>query len=110
MFLFTKQKNIKIQLSRSVVSIIETTLFVLSFKYLSLATAHSVASLAPILVVLSMILLKEKVEKIVDHNIYRFHWSNSNVRPGFKVFDVKSLLLLGAGFFFGLYQVQQKSF
>ena len=41
---FYKTKNIKIQLSRSIVSIIETTFFVLSFKYLSLATAHSVAS------------------------------------------------------------------
>ena len=30
------------------------------------------------------------------------------MRPGFEVFDVKSLLPLGAGFFFGLYQVITK--
>tara|TARA_B100000674_G_C37793954_1_gene893144 strand:+ start:74 stop:934 length:861 start_codon:yes stop_codon:yes gene_type:complete len=107
---FYKTKNIKIQLSRSIVSIIETTFFVLSFKYLSLATAHSVASLAPIFVVLlSMILLKEKVEKKLWIVIFTgFIGVIVVMRPGFDVFDVKSLLPLGAGFFFGLYQVITK--
>ena len=107
---FYKTKNIKIQLSRSIVSIIETTFFVLSFKYLSLATAHSVASLAPIFVVLlSMILLKEKVEKKLWFVIFSgFVGVIIIMRPGFDVFDINSLLPLGAGFFFGLYQVITK--
>ena len=63
---FYKTNNIKIQLSRSIVSVIETVFFVSSFKFLSLTTAHSV------------------------------------------VFDIKSLLPLGAGFFFALYQVITK--
>ena len=49
---FYKTKNIKIQLSRSIVSVIETVFFVSSFKFLSLTTAHSVASLAPVFVVI----------------------------------------------------------
>ena len=41
---------------------IESGCFVLSFKYLSLANAHSIGSLAPVIVVaLSAIILKEKV-------------------------------------------------
>ena len=61
-YFFYKTKNIKIQLSRSIVSIIKTAVY--HFKYLSLATkTHSVLPLAPIFVVLlSMVLLKRKVE------------------------------------------------
>ena len=73
----------------------------MSFKYLSLATAHSVASLAPIFVVLlSMILLKEKVEKKLWFVIFTgFVGVIVIMRPGFDVFDIKSLLPLGAGSF-----------
>ena len=61
---FWKTKKIKLQLTRSLVSIIETIFFVTSFKYLSLASVHSVAALAPIFVViLSILFLKEVVEK-----------------------------------------------
>ena len=48
---FYKSGNIKIQLLRSVLSIIESACFILSFRYLSLADAHSIASLTPVLVV-----------------------------------------------------------
>ena len=50
--IFYKTNNLKLQLSRSIISVIETLFFVSSFKYLSLATVHSVASLAPIFVVI----------------------------------------------------------
>ena len=61
-YLFYKSKNIKLQIFRSLLSMIESGCFVLSFKYLSLANAHSVGSLAPVIVVaLSAIILKEKV-------------------------------------------------
>ena len=107
---FYKTKNIKIQLSRSIVSVIETVFFVSSFKYLSLATAHSVASLAPVFVViLSMLILREKIERALwAVIILGFIGVLIILRPGFDIFDIKSLLPLGAGFFFALYQVITK--
>ena len=108
--LFYKTKNIKIQLSRSIVSVIETVFFVSSFKYLSLATAHSVASLAPVFVViLSLLILREKIERVLwAVIIFGFVGVLIILRPGFDIFDIKSLLPLGAGFFFALYQVITK--
>ena len=59
-----KTNNLKIQLLRSLTSIGESAFFVTSFRYLSLADVHSVAALAPIIVVaLSIIFLKEYVDK-----------------------------------------------
>jgi drug/metabolite transporter (DMT)-like permease len=59
---FYRSKDIKLQIFRSLLSVIESGCFVLSFKYLSLANAHSIGSLAPVIVVaLSAIILKEKV-------------------------------------------------
>ena len=46
-YAFYKSGNIKIQLLRSVLSIIESGCFILSFRYLTLADAHSIASLNP---------------------------------------------------------------
>ena len=107
---FWKTKKIKLQLTRSLVSIIETIFFVTSFKYLSLASVHSVAALAPIFVVfLSILFLKEVVEKKIWFAILiGFVGVIVILRPGFDVFSVKSLLPLGAGFFFGLYQIVTK--
>ena len=107
---FYKTNNIKLQLSRSLISVIETVFFVSSFKYLSLATAHSVASLAPVFVViLSMLILRERIEKALWAVIFfGFIGVIIILRPGFDIFDIKSLLPLGAGFFFGLYQVITK--
>ena len=107
---FWKTKKIKLQLTRSLVSIIETIFFVTSFKYLSLASVHSVAALAPMFVViLSIFFLKEVVEKKVWFAILiGFVGVIVILRPGFDVFSVKSLLPLGAGFFFGLYQIVTK--
>tara|TARA_B110000014_G_scaffold213357_1_gene166147 strand:+ start:562 stop:1422 length:861 start_codon:yes stop_codon:yes gene_type:complete len=107
---FWKTKKIKLQLTRSLISIIETIFFVTSFKYLSLASVHSVAALAPIFVViLSILFLKEVVEKKVWFAILiGFVGVIVILRPGFDVFSVKSLLPLGAGFFFGLYQIVTK--
>ena len=107
---FYKTKNIKIQLSRSIVSVIETVFFVSSFKFLSLTTAHSVASLAPVFVViLSMLILRERIDRALwAVIIFGFIGVLIILRPGFDVFDIKSLLPLGAGFFFALYQVITK--
>lgn len=107
---FYQTKNLNLQLSRSVISVIETVFFVSSFKYLSLATVHSVASLAPVFVViLSMLILKEKIDrKLWAIIFFGFIGVMVILRPGFDIFDIKSLLPLGAGFFFGLYQVITK--
>lgn len=107
---FYQTKNLNLQLSRSVISVIETVFFVSSFKYLSLATVHSVASLAPVFVViLSMLILKEKIDrKLWAIIFFGFIGVIVILRPGFDIFDIKSLLPLGAGFFFGLYQVITK--
>ena len=59
---FFYTKNLKIQIFRCILSIIESSCFVLAFRYLSLANAHSIRSLAPVIVVaLSAIFLHERV-------------------------------------------------
>ena len=59
---FYISSNWKLQLFRSILSILESGCFVLAFKYLSLADAHSIGGLTPIIVVIfSYIFLKEKI-------------------------------------------------
>ena len=48
---FYQTQNIKLQIIRSFLSIIESGCFVLSFRYLTLADAHSIGSLTPVIVV-----------------------------------------------------------
>ena len=60
---FWKTKNLKLQLLRSFLSLLESGFFILSFKYLSLASAHSIQAITPILViVMAFIILKEKID------------------------------------------------
>ncbi|MDB4141080.1 DMT family transporter [Candidatus Pelagibacter sp.] len=107
---FYKSKNIKLQIFRSLLSVIESGCFVLSFKYLSLADAHSVGSLAPVIVVaLSAIFLKEKVSTKIWIAIFiGFIGVLIILRPTSSIFDPKALLPLLAAFVLGLYQVVTK--
>ena len=107
---FYKTKNIKLQIFRSLLSVIESGCFVLSFKYLSLADAHSVGSLAPVIVVaLSAIFLKEKVSTKTWIAIFiGFIGVLIILRPTSSIFDPKALLPLIAAFMLGLYQVVTK--
>ena len=107
---FYKSKNIKLQIFRSLLSVIESGCFVLSFKYLSLANAHSIGSLAPVIVVaLSAIILKEKVSPKTWVAIFiGFIGVLIIVRPTSSIFDLKALLPLVAAFMLGLYQVVTK--
>ena len=107
---FYKSKNIKMQVFRSVLSVLESGLFVLSFKYLSLADAHSVGSLAPIIVVaLSAIILKERVSAKTWVAIFiGFIGVLIILRPTSSIFDPKALLPLAAAFLLGLYQIITK--
>ncbi len=104
---FYKSKNIKLQIFRSILSIIESGCFVLSFRYLTLADAHSIGSLTPVIVVaLSAIILKEKVNFKTWIAIFvGFLGVLIIMRPGLSIFDQKSLIPLFAAFFLGLYQI-----
>ena len=109
-YLFYKSKNIKLQIFRSLLSMIESGCFVLSFKYLSLANAHSVGSLTPVIVVaLSAIILKEKVSPKTWVAIFiGFIGVLIILRPTSSIFDPKALLPLIAAFVLGLYQIVTK--
>ena len=109
-YLFYKSKNIKLQIFRSLLSLIESGCFVLSFKYLSLANAHSIGSLAPVIVVaLSAIILKEKVSPKTWIAIFiGFVGVLIILRPTSSIFDPKALLPLIAAFILGLYQIVTK--
>ena len=104
---FYKSGNIKIQILRSVLSIIESGCFVLSFRYLSLADAHSIASLTPVLVVaLSAIILREQVSLKTWVAIFvGFIGVLIIMRPGLSIFDTKSLIPLAGAFFLSIYQI-----
>ena len=107
---FYKSNNPKLQIIRSLLSILESGCFVLSFKYLSLANAHSVGSLAPVIVVaLSAIILKEKVSAKTWIAIFiGFLGVLIILRPTSSIFDPKALIPLFAAFVLGLYQVITK--
>ncbi len=104
---FYLSRNVKLQIVRSVLSIIESGLFVLSFRYLTLANAHSIGSLAPvIIVVLSALILREKVNlKTWIAIFFGFLGVLIIMRPGLSIFDPKSLIPLTAAFFLSLYQI-----
>ena len=106
-YIFYKTKNIKLQIIRSLLSILESGCFVLSFRYLSLADAHSVGSLTPvIIVILSSIFLKEIVSPKTWVAIFiGFVGVLIILRPTSSVFDPNSLIPLAAAFFLSLYQV-----
>ena len=105
--LFYETKNFKLQIIRSILSVIESGCFVLAFKYLTLADAHSIGSLTPVLVVaLSAIILREKVNLNTWIAIFfGFVGVLIIMRPGLSIFDPKSLIPLGAAFFLSLYQI-----
>ena len=106
-YMFYKSGNIKIQLLRSVLSIIESGCFILSFRYLSLADVHSIGSLTPVLVVaLSAIILREHVSVKTWIAIFvGFIGVLIIMRPDLSIFDLKSLIPLMAAFFLSIYQI-----
>ena len=107
---FYKSNNLILQILRSLLSIIESGCFVLAFKYLSLANAHSIGALAPVIIVaLSAIILKEKVSVKTWIAIFvGFIGVLIILRPTSSIFDVKSMIPLVAAFFLGLYQIATK--
>ena len=107
---FYRSNNLKLQIIRSILSILESGFFVLSFKHLSLANAHSIGALAPIIiVVLSVFILNERVSMKTWIAIFAgFIGVLIIIRPASDVFSVYSFIPLLAAFFLGLYQVATK--
>ena len=106
-FKFYLTSNWKLQLLRSLLSILESGCFILAFRYLSLADAHSIGALTPIVVVvLSYIFLREKISPRIWFAVFiGFIGVLIVMRPGLTVFDPASLIPLDAAFFLGLYQI-----
>ncbi len=106
-FKFYISNNIKLQLLRSILSIVESGCFILSFRYLSLADAHSIAALTPVLVVaLSALILRENVSLKTWIAIFiGFIGVIIIMRPGLSIFDPKSLIPLAGAFFLSTYQI-----
>ena len=104
---FYLTNNFKLQILRSFLSILESACFVIAFRYLSLADAHSIGGLTPIIVVIfSSIFLKEKITPKIWLAIFMgFIGVLVIMRPGLSIFDPKSLIPLSAALFLGLYQV-----
>ena len=109
---FYRSNNLKLQIIRSLLSILESGFFVLSFKHLSLANAHSIGALAPIIIVaLSVFILNERVSIKTWIAIFiGFIGVLIIIRPTSDVFSVNSFIPLLAAFFLGLYldQIKQK--
>ncbi len=107
---FYKTTNLKLQIIRSILSMFEAGCFVLSFRYLTLADTHSVAALAPVMVVaLSAIFLKESVNIRTWSAIFvGFIGVLIIMRPGFTIFDPKSFIPFAAAIFLSLYQITTK--
>ena len=106
-FKFYLTSNWKLQLLRSLLSILESGCFILAFRYLSLADAHSIGALTPIVVVvLSYIFLREKISPRIWFAVFiGFIGVLIVMRPGLTVFNPASLIPLAAAFFLGLYQI-----
>jgi len=104
---FYQTNNLKLQLLRSLLSLLESGFFIMAFRYLSLADAHSIGALTPIVVVVfSFIFLKEKISPKIWVVIFiGFFGVLVVMRPGLSVFDPMSLIPLAAAFFLGLYQI-----
>ncbi len=104
---FFKTNNFKLQMTRSILSIIESGCFVLSFRYLTLADAHSIGSLTPIIIVaLSAIILREKVNlKTWIAIFFGFIGVLVIIRPGLSIFNPMSLIPLAGAFFLSFYQI-----
>lgn len=96
-----------LQAGRAALAVVESACFVLAFRYLPLADAHSVGSSSPLFVVaLSAPLLGERVSR--DRwlaVVAGFAGVLLIIRPGFAHLNLALLLPLGGAFLWGLYQI-----
>ena len=99
--------NYKIQITRCVLSVCEACFFVLSFRYLALADAHTIGSLSPVLVVFfSYLILKEKINLATWVAIgISFFGVLLIMRPGLTMFNPYLVIPSLAAFFYSLFQI-----
>ena len=99
--------NYKIQITRCVLSVCEACFFVLSFRYLALADAHTIGSLSPVLVVFfSYLILREKINLVTWVAIgISFFGVILIMRPGLTIFNPYLVIPLLAAFFYSLFQI-----
>ena len=99
--------NYKIQIARCILSVCEACFFVLSFRYLALADAHTIGSLSPVLVVFfSYLILKEKINLATWVAIgISFFGVLLIMRPGLTIFNPYLVIPLLAAFFYSLFQI-----
>ncbi len=99
--------NYKIQITRCVLSVCEACFFVLSFRYLALADAHTIGSLSPVLVVFfSYLILREKINLATWVAIgISFFGVILIMRPGLTIFNPYLVIPLLAAFFYSLFQI-----
>ena len=99
--------NYKIQITRCILSVCEACFFVLSFRYLALADAHTIGSLSPVLVVFfSYLILKEKINLATWIAIgISFFGVLLIMRPGLTIFNPYLVIPLLAAFFYSLFQI-----
>ena len=99
--------NYKIQITRCVLSVCEACFFVLSFRYLALADAHTIGSLSPVLVVFfSYLILREKINLATWVAIgISFFGVILIMRPGLTIFNPYLVVPLLAAFFYSLFQI-----
>ena len=104
---FYISNNYKIQITRCVLSVCESCFFVLSFRHLALADAHTIGSLAPVLVlVFSYFILKENINKATWLAIgVSFFGVILIMRPGLTIFNIYLIIPLFAAFFYSLFQI-----
>ena len=104
---FYISNNYKIQITRCVLSVCEACFFVLSFRYLALADAHTIGSLSPVLVVFfSYLILREKINLATWVAIgISFFGVILIMRPGLTIFNPYLVIPLLAAFFYSLFQI-----
>ena len=104
---FYISNNYKIQITRCILSVCESCFFVLSFRHLALADAHTIGSLAPVFVLIfSYFLLKEKINIATWLAIgTSFVGVVLIMRPGLTIFNPYLIIPLFAAFFYSLFQI-----
>ena len=92
---------------RSSLSLLESGFFILAFKYLSLASAHSIGAITPLIVILmAYIFLKEKIDRKTWIAVFfGFIGVIIILRPGIGILDTKIFIPLIGAIFLSLYQI-----
>ncbi|HTR88171.1 MAG TPA: DMT family transporter [Reyranella sp.] len=100
-------KQPAVQIFRALLAVVESAVFVLAFRYLSLTNTHAVAATSPLIVIaLGVLLLNEKAGLGRWLAVLAgFVGMILVVRPGLRAFDWPSMLPLTGAFLWAGYQI-----